>query len=499
MTHLGKKKSSVKPPWRVSRRRFLTALGLGGLAASLPSLGWNGVVRATDQPPPKRLVLWINAHGTVPKFWNLEDAHFGGSAPHDAVATADFGSLSLDATPQILRPLDAYRRKLTVIEGLSQATLAGDHVRIAEHPDWDPNEHNLAMAHLLTVTPSMQQAGAICMGGGKSIDQEIGDRTREGARWASRVYGANHYMPYSYIGAGHASPRVEDPAQAFADLMGLYSPSINPSSREELLRAGRGSVLDLVADEYDFASRRVGTEGRRKLEQHAALVRDLEVTFSSTALMPECSLGTFDPSGHLIDQWNRIIALALACDMTRVVTCVLPILVPPDFGYPSDPDLHGGYAHSSVDDGPEPYLPRSEVAMTIYNQWHAQRFASLLSMLDSLPEGTGTLLDHANVLWMSELGTGTHTHVNLPIVLAGGGDGFFRTGTYVRYPRDILSPWVPNWWRTPTMPMGPGISRLYVTLMRAMGLNDETFGQASLTLGDGTALSLGGTLTETHH
>ena len=175
------------------------------------------------------------------------------------------------------------------------------------------------------------------------------------------------------------------------------------------------------------------------------------------------------------------------------------MLVPPDFGYPPDPDLHGGYAHSSVDDGPEAYMAQSEVAMTIYNEWYARRLAELLSMLDSLSEGTGTLLDHTNVLWMSELATGTHSHMNLPIVLAGGGDAFFRTGTYVRYPRDVLSPWVPNYSRTPTIPLGPGITRLYVTLMRAMGLPDESFGDTSLPLADGTMHSRMGTLTETHH
>ncbi len=487
---IGRRKSSVKPPWRMNRRRFLTALGLGGLAAGLPSLGWNAIVRAGDAPPPKRLVYWVMGHGTVPKAWNLAMP----GAPTDRVASADFGSLSLAETPEILRPLDSFRRKLTIIEGLSQATLLADKVRVAAHPGWDLNGHNLAMAHMLTVTESLQRAGQPCLGGGKSIDQEIGDRTREGARWASRVYGVNHYLPYSFVSAGAASPRVEDPAQAFADLMGLYAPSTDPSSRDELLRGGRGSVLDLVADEYDFASRNLGSEGQRKLSQHAELVRELEVTFSSSALTPQCSLGTFDPSGHAIDQWNRIVALALACDMTRVVTCVQPVLVPPDFGYPSDPDLHGGYAHSSVDDGSEPFQMRSETAMILYNQWYAARFASFLSMLDSLPEGTGSLLDHANIVWLTELATGTHQHVNLPIVIAGGGDGFFRSGTYVRYPRDVPAPWTLH----DPMNMGPGVSRLHVTLMRAMGLPDESFGQPEITLLDGSTSSMRGTLQETH-
>jgi hypothetical protein len=492
MTIFGKRKSSVKPPWRVSRRRFLTALGLGGLAASLPSLGWNAVVQATDQPPPKRLLLWITGHGTVPRFWNLDM----GTAPTTSVAIADFGSLSLDRTPQILQPLDAHRRKLTIVEGLAQSTIFGDHVRIAQHTNWDSNEHTLAQAHLLTVTESYQQAGAIAIGGGKSIDQEIGDRTRVGSRWASRVYGANHYFPYSYVAATQASPRVEDPAQAFADLMGLYAPSTGTTSRDDLLRAGRASVLDLVADEYDVASHRLGTEGRQKLAQHAQLVRDLEMTFSSSALVPQCSLGTFDASGHLVDQWNRIVTLALACDMTRVITCVQPVLAPTDFGYPAEPDVHGGYAHSSVDDGNEPFQARSETAMLIYNQWYAQRFANLCTMLDSISEGTGTLLDHVNLVWLTELATGTHEHQNLPIVIAGGGDGFFLPGAYIRYPRTDPSPWVPGYVTSGPIPLGPGVSRLYVTLMRAMGLPDESYGDTSIPLADGTTQSLVGVLPE---
>ena len=170
------------------------------------------------------------------------------------------------------------------------------------------------------------------------------------------------------------------------------------------------------------------------------------------------------------------------------------MITPPDFGYPADPDLHGGYAHSSFDDGSEPFQVRSELAMIEYNRWYATRFASLLSMLDSVSEGSGTLLDHSNVVWLTELATGTHSHVNLPIVVAGGGDGFFRTGSYVRYPRDVPAPWTPR----PPFDMGPGVSRLYVTLMRSMGLPDESFGQESITLADGSDYSLRGTLSETH-
>lgn len=475
---------------RINRRRFLTALGLGGLATGLPSLGWNAIARAGTTTPPKRLVLWITAHGTVPDAWNLAMPGLSTTG----VATRNLSGVSFDDMPEILQPLHAHRTKLTCVEGLSQSTLLADHAAIHGQTGLDGNEHHLAMAHLLTSVPSFQREGQLCLGGGPSIDQVIGQRTREGGRWASRVYGANHYQPYSFTESGLASPRVDTTAQAFMDLMGMYHPDEGTSSRDDLIRAGRASVLDLVADEYATAARQLGTEGRRKLEQHAQLVRELEEqSFSSSALAPTCDL-SLDTAGHEIDVWNRIITMLLACDMSRVVTFVAPILEPPDFGYPPSPNVHDGYAHSSVDDGNETFKEVSALAMTAYNKWYADRFARLLSMLDAIPEGSGSVLDHSNVVWLTELATGTHQHANIPLVVAGGGDGFFRTGKYVRYPRNVPSPWAPRG----AFNMGPGLSRFHVTLMRAMGLSDQTFGQEEISLSDGTTHSLRGTLSELH-
>ena len=73
--------------------------------------------------------------------------------------------------------------------------------------------------------------------------------------------------------------------------------------------------------------------------------------------------------------------------------------------------------------------------------------------------------------------------VDVPVVVAGGGDGFFRTGTYVRYPHTVPTPY--DMRHTPAF-IGPGLSRFHVTCMRAMGLPDTTFGQPSIPLRDGT-------------
>lgn len=72
-----------------------------------------------------------------------------------------------------------------------------------------------------------------------------------------------------------------------------------------------------------------------------------------------------------------MLALILACDMSRVIPLVAPLIEPSVFGYPVEASLHDGYAHSSVDDGNETFKPLSETVMVEYNKWYAARFAPM--------------------------------------------------------------------------------------------------------------------------
>jgi hypothetical protein len=58
-------------------------------------------------------------------------------------------------------------------------------------------------------------------------------------------------------------------------------------------------------------------------------------------------------------------------------------------------------------------------------------------MLDSVPEGDGTLLDNSIALWMSEHSDGcAHNLNNSPIIQAGSGGGYFKTGKVVHLDPD---------------------------------------------------------------
>jgi hypothetical protein len=183
--------------------------------------------------------------------------------------------------------------------------------------------------------------------------------------------------------------------------------------------------------------------------------------------------------------------MAFACDLTRVATFVARVPQCPELGYPADQTFHG-YAHASIEGATScgtTYTPAAAQAMLDLGIHYANDFAALLAALDSVPEGSGSLLDHTIVVWVTELGTPTHLHHDNFTVIAGG-TRIFDTGRYVRYPRTFTNP-ISGYAR-----LGPAHNRLHVTLLQAMGQPDASFGMTSTTGADGSTIPMTGALTE---
>jgi hypothetical protein len=70
------------------------------------------------------------------------------------------------------------------------------------------------------------------------------------------------------------------------------------------------------------------------------------------------------------------------------------------------------------------------------NTYHVTKLAYMLDRLQKTPDGDGTLLDHAVVLYGSSLSDGNqHNFSPLPIVLAGGAAGL-KGGRHLVFPKD---------------------------------------------------------------
>jgi hypothetical protein len=475
---------------KLNRRQLLQAVGLGA-ASSL--IRGEPVARAGAPTFPTRIVLYVQPHGHIPNAITM--AVPGG--PTDQVASLPLAGLAQSDLSPTLRPLYAYRDRLLAIEGLSHTSALADIAAIMAAGSGDLNNHQVGVADVLTGSRALQRPGTYCTGGAVTIDQVLASRLSAPGRFDSRVYGFDYIpnsivSPFSYLGPGEATPMVSDPAAAFQDLLGYMTSAPAPSNRAGVLSSLRPSVLDTVSNEYNLLAPQLDAAGKLKLDQHRDLVRQLEVSLGAIGPSSASSCTpTYDTTQMNVRQFMSLIRLAFACDLTRVVAFTAPVPQCPVLGYPADTTFHA-YAHQSVQPTScgQTFSLLAQQAMTDLDAWHAGHIAYLLAQLDSVPEGSGTMLDHTVVAWVTELATPTHLHYDAYTVLAGGANGFLNTGRYVRYPQTLVSPIAGE-------PMiGPAHNRLLVTLMQAMGQSDTSFGMTGATGSDGSALSFTGALTE---
>ena len=162
-----------------------------------------------------------------------------------------------------------------------------------------------------------------------------------------------------------------------------------------------------------------------------------------------------------VDLMQDLLVLACSCDVTRVVTlgyrpCGGGSSYLPWLGFSEDYDTgeHHEMSHRYQD-------PMWDPALVLAAQWFSGLTAQLIGKLKAVPEGTGTLFDSVILFQGSDVATGHHTWEDMPYLLAGSGGGVIETGRYIE-----LAQQVPH-------------NALLVSILQAMGLPDESFGDAA--------------------
>ena len=91
-------------------------------------------------------------------------------------------------------------------------------------------------------------------------------------------------------------------------------------------------------------------------------------------------------------------------------------------------------------------------------QYNSRMLVKLMNELDSVPEGSGTMMDNTVIVYTSNNADKQHTNgANWPVMLLGDFDGTFKTGCFTQL--DGTRP----------------INSLYATLLRAAGANCDRF------------------------
>lgn len=301
-------------------------------------------------------------------------------------------------------------------------------------------------------------------GSGESVDRYLA-RTAGANAPFRHVYlgamathnGASGDKFISYPSAGTTVAPDDDPAKAFARIFGSGTTPAGPSGPDPV----ETSIIDAALGDLADLRGRLGDAEKAKLDLHLEALRDVErrVKGLGAEALPACNqaLGKVAQidTGRLYDpaQFPQVLRAqidvavqAMACGLTKVAvvqasqhTSELVMsrfagtpLYRPNFDMRSHQASHYGQTSDPKFDD---YVKQ--------RTWLVEQFAYLLEQLKARPDGSGTMLDTSVVLLCSEISDGnTHSHDNMPFILAGRAGGALRTGRlfdfYGRRHSDLL-------------------------------------------------------------
>jgi len=419
---------------RVSRRFFLR--GLGGVAVALPVIEslMPKLARGQTAPQAQRFVAFLECNGiNMQKFF-------------PATAFGPLTAASFAGTA--LAPLQGMESKILIPRGIHKVPKGfnfGGQTPVG-------CDHQNGMGGKLTC---QQLAGADHYANGISVDQMMAKKLNRMAKPSLTLKvgprGQGVLSVCSYMGPMQPVQAENNPWLAFQDFMGMAGTDPAVAQR---LAARRQSVLDLVKGDMDaLKTKKISTADKAKLDLHYSSIRDIEVAMTTSGI-PACTLPSArsaelqglnpntvgsDSEYKKVGQMQMdILALALACDHTRVATLQWgdgsggPVF---NFDGLSNQYNHHKLSHGNTkDDNSGGMISDYKDRLAAIDLWYAQQFRYLIDKLAAYAEPNGkTVLDNSAVVWMNELSDGLeHNFMDMPYVIAGSNGGYFKQGQYVK-------------------------------------------------------------------
>lgn len=423
----------------LDRRQVLRGL-LGGAAVTigLPPLeaffNGNGTAYAATGELPRRFGTFFWGNGNLPPRWTPA-AVGAGWTPNETML-----------------PLADLVEHLTVVSGMN-VTVPND------------SPHSSGPSGILSGGPLIVRLEGNTFPTA-TVDQVIARAIGGETRFASLEVGAQPVgRALSLNGPDNPNPSVTSPFRLFERVFGGGFTAPGEARVVDPRLALRRSVLDAVLDQGSALKQRLGAADRVRLDQHFEGVRALEKRLAGLAADPPdleaCARPEEPPMEVGDDAEGRfpllrvntmicdILAMALACDQTRVFTHVFTDPVN-NLLFPGASAGHHQLTHDEPGDQPQ-------VAAILVQIMEA--FGYLVRALQAVPEGDGTLLDNCAILATSDVSFGRdHSLQDYPILIAGSAGGALKSGIHY------------------ASPSGESASKVIFSLMRAVGVRTHAWG-----------------------
>lgn len=369
---------------------------------------------------PRRMVAVQTNMGILPQFFFPEQA-----------------GKDYKLSPYLER-LAGHRQNMTVFSGVSLPGVTGGHT---------------AERCFLTGTPHPERGG---FRNWVSLDQlaaeQIGNRTRFPSLVLAMSNEGGQTLSYTRSGAPISAER--SPKKLFQTLFVQGKPE-EVAANVEAIKQGR-SMLDFVGDQSKRLNRSLSKTDQQRLDQYFTSVRELEQRLHSSEeweYKPKPTVNAKPPED--IDDAREfvkktrlmfdVIKLALETDSSRLVTLFIDTTV-----------IHNITHHGN----------RPEVLGELRGHEERQFDAlnSFLTALSETKEEGQPLLDRTMVLYGTCMGSAnSHSNVNLPVLLAGGG---FKHGQHLAFDTKNNYP----------------LSNLHLSMLHRLGIEAKDFSTAKGTM-----------------
>jgi hypothetical protein len=467
---------------RMERRKFLRMVGATALTypflRGAPSYAAGGA-------DPIYFVLLFTSCGCVRPKWGAQCP-----APTGMTATTQSPLVFRDTLSAFTKAGTAgadLTKYVTVLDGLS-VTAAGK------------GSHEAGMAGLWTATtvsgsnaptgPSIDQAIA------PLIKSQLGVNTpypnvplmaQSSADYQQRQVDTRMLYDAS---ANWVDPYT-DPSMALAALFPSAAQATTPSASKGPDKTSfiRQQVATQLNADLTALQSRLCTEDRAQIQNLQALWNQNLMQIQNAAMAaascspPQLASGVTagsDPFPIYAQSMANILAMTLACDLTRVASLQYSHALSPvthTWLGSSQTQTHHSFSHQGPSYigalAPDPYDPPANPSYQPYPQqlvdidaWYAKQVAALAYTLSQFKTTTGkNLLDQTVICWGSELDMGAaHNHDDTPFVLIGGGGGKLKTNQVVRFPVNLQNQATMNVVERPH-------NDLLLTLAQVVGVN----------------------------
>ncbi|MDG2471215.1 MAG: DUF1552 domain-containing protein [Pirellulaceae bacterium] len=450
---------------QLSRRKFLKVKGAILGLPFLPSIS-NGIDHVGgNAKPSKKLVIMYVPNGVVRRCFfpgeeNQDLPNFIGGFNADKTKVEKripnkpgIYPLALTST---LQPLSDHTDDISFITGLERSYKNGQDVHAQG-----------ASCYMTSVSPEQATEKNMRHPNGRSLDQVIGDAVGHTSIFNTLEISCNGFRApkeaiefdnISWYGPGKIAPSIRDPQKLYNRLF------LRDSYRQHI-----ANVTDLVLADTKSLAKKLAPDDRQTLGGFIEMIRNIEIRIEKMEkLISDTNVdipkNEVLPRGEYIRLQTDLMLLAFQMGITNIST----FMIGPERwdatlmyeGVFDKPVQHHSMTHNQKGNG---YKEVQKIDI-----FHMQQYAYLLKRMKEIKEIDGSsMLDNSVITYGAGLGDGaTHQYYDLPMVVAGKGQGQLKQGRFIKLKSGTLN------------------SNLWLTVAQLMGLEIDSYADSTGVISD---------------